>query len=192
MENLTLFMLLLGCKPSGRHTEQHDIFFGIATDLQDLVPSIFEFWPEAKGNIHIDAWREVKTVGKCRVEVISKEQENIRNQHLFFLNLGGYRKGLFDEAHYKLLFAETNKAAAIKAAKETAFYTHNWEGASAHIDDKYGVDVDDVFEIEEALSPELKSLYQLKISESEELVPDEVHLGYFPIKNGIIRFPKGY
>lgn len=43
---LKLFMLLLGCKPPGRHTEQHDIFFGIAASLRDLVPEIQAFWPE--------------------------------------------------------------------------------------------------------------------------------------------------
>ncbi|MGN6440105.1 MAG: DUF1543 domain-containing protein [Agriterribacter sp.] len=33
-------MLLLGCKPAGRHTEQHDVFFGIGASLKDLIPDI--------------------------------------------------------------------------------------------------------------------------------------------------------
>ena len=48
MNALKLYMLLLGCKPPGRHTEQHDIFFGIAAELRDLVPEIQQFWPGLK------------------------------------------------------------------------------------------------------------------------------------------------
>ena len=39
---MKLFMLLLGCLLKGRNTEQHDIFFGIAETLKDLVPAIIE------------------------------------------------------------------------------------------------------------------------------------------------------
>jgi len=46
---LKLFMLLLGCKPPGRHTEQHDVFFGIARSLRDLVPEIQAFGLSRKG-----------------------------------------------------------------------------------------------------------------------------------------------
>jgi hypothetical protein len=42
---MKLFMVLIGCKPEGRHTEQHDIFFGIAQTLADLVPQLKSFWP---------------------------------------------------------------------------------------------------------------------------------------------------
>jgi len=55
-------MLLLGCKPPGRNTEQHDIFFGIGSGLKELIPAIIDSWPEAKKKIHIDAWREVQFV----------------------------------------------------------------------------------------------------------------------------------
>lgn len=62
MADLKLFMVLLGCKPAGRHTEQHDIFFGVATSLKELVPEIKAFWKEGGDKIHIDAWREVTVV----------------------------------------------------------------------------------------------------------------------------------
>jgi antitoxin component YwqK of YwqJK toxin-antitoxin module len=49
-----LFMVLLGCTPSGRLTEQHDIFFGIANFLKELIPEMQAFWPEANGKIHVE------------------------------------------------------------------------------------------------------------------------------------------
>ena len=59
MKKFRLYMILLGCTPDGRHTEQHDIFFGIGTGLEDLIPEIQEFWSDG-GELHIDAWREMK------------------------------------------------------------------------------------------------------------------------------------
>lgn len=179
-----LFMLMLGCKPKGRQTEQHDIFFGIASSLQELIPDIYAFWPEAKDKIHIDAWREVNYVEGCKVEVVEANEAIDNELSLFFLNLGGYRPNEFDEPHYKMLLATPDKATAIKQAKETAFYKHTWfEGATSHIDDKYGVDVDDAFEINDVLTEEIKRLFKLKLTASATIVTDEIHLGYLPIRN---------
>ena len=184
METPKLFMMMLGCKPEGRQTEQHDIFFGIATSLKALIPDIFQFWPEAKDKIHIDAWREVTHVDGCQVEVIPSTAAHDNDLHLFFINLGGYRPNEFDEPHYKLLLATPDKATAIKRAKESAFYQHTgFTGAVSHIDDKYGVDIDDIFEISDVLTNELKAKYKLKITGMPQLPADEIHLGYLPIKN---------
>lgn len=182
MQNPQLFMALLGCKPEGRHTEQHDIFFGIANSIKDLVPEMIAFWPEAKGKIHLDAFRAVTKVGNYSVSVAAGEAPKDGMNSLFFLNLGGYKKDQFDEFHYKLLVVADQKAVAIAAAKETAFYKHTWfDGASSHIDDKYGVDVDDVFEIEDILNSAAKAKYSLQFTPGNTGPEDEIHLGYFPL-----------
>ncbi|UKT63733.1 DUF1543 domain-containing protein [Pedobacter mucosus] len=179
-----LFMIMLGCKPKGRQTEQHDIFFGIATSLKEMIPDIYAFWPEAKNKIHIDAWREVNNVNGCKVECVNASEHFSNELHLFFINLGGYRQNEFDEPHYKMLLATPDKASATKQAKETAFYKHaTFAGATSHIDDKYGVDVDDIFEIEDVLSADLKAKFRLKLTKMKSLIEDEIHLGYLPIKN---------
>ncbi|HWB63735.1 MAG TPA: DUF1543 domain-containing protein [Chitinophagales bacterium] len=41
---LSLFAILLGCKPRGRNVEQHDVMFGVANKLDDLSDSIKAFW----------------------------------------------------------------------------------------------------------------------------------------------------
>ncbi len=61
MNELKLYMLLLGCRPEGRFTEQHDIFFGIGRNMAELKPAIKNFWKEAP-KIHVDVWREVNVV----------------------------------------------------------------------------------------------------------------------------------
>ncbi|MBB5648359.1 DUF1543 domain-containing protein [Pedobacter cryoconitis] len=185
MEPLKLYQILVGCKPAGRNTEQHDVFFAVGASLKDLTTQILEFWPEANGKIHLDAWREVTSVEGFNISIVEKTAGHTQpSKALFFLNLGGYKKDEFDELHYKMLLVGADKAEVIKKAKESAFFLHTgFEGASSHIDDKYGVDVDDIFEIEEVLSPELKERYQILITAGETAVQDEIHLGYLPLKN---------
>ena len=71
MKEYKLFMLLLGCRPVGRNTEQHDIYFGIAENLKDLIPSIKSFW-KSSGSIHIDAWRIVNNEDGYQIKITEK------------------------------------------------------------------------------------------------------------------------
>lgn len=180
----TLFMAMLGCRPEGRITEQHDMFFGIAHDIVELVPAIKASWPEAKGNIHLDAWRKVMFIDGFSIEVIDKnpDTDNASMNKLFFINLGGYRPNEFDEFHYKMLVVAPDKAKAVSKAKTSDFYkTNGFKGAASHIDEKYGLDVDDIYEIEDLLPAATKLQYQLKIVAAEESAPDEINLGYMQL-----------
>lgn len=185
MNDLKLYMLLLGCKPKGRHTEQHDIFFGIGSSLKDLVPDIINFWPEAEGRIHLDAWREVSYVGQFEIKIQPREEtqetENLlNNNQLFFINLGGYKEDDFEEYHYKMIVAAKDKGEAIATAKQTAFYKHTgFKGADSHIDDKYGIDVDDLYRIEDILPEHLKKKYSIIVTPQENPHKDKINLGYF-------------
>lgn len=192
MENslaaLRLFMVIIGCKPKGRYTEQHDVFFGVAAHIRDLVPQMMDFWPEAKGKIHIDAWREVTRVEGHIITVMPAdgitESAAPGVFNLFFINLGGYKPGEFEEYHYKMLAVAPDPALAIQKAKQTAFFKHNgFKGARAHIDDKYGIDVDDIYPVQEILNPIYKQRYSLYIeADTTELsAEDELHIGYFKL-----------
>jgi hypothetical protein len=180
--NPKLFMILVGCKPEGRHTEQHDIVFSIANSIEETREELLAFWPEAKGRIHMDGWREVNTVDGYRIQVSEKTAASNGGKNLFFINLGGYRPGEFDEPHYKMLVVADDLAQASKIAKESAFYKHTgFAGAPSHIDDKYGVDVDDAYAVSEILSEVAKLRYTLEILEAADLPEDELHLGYMPL-----------
>jgi hypothetical protein len=101
---------------------------------------------------------------------------------LFFINLGGYKENEFDEFHYKMLVASEDKAEAVKRAKSTAFYKHTqFDGAKSHIDDKYGVDVDDLYQIEEVLDEALKNQFSIELTPAQDGAEDQLHLGYFKL-----------
>jgi hypothetical protein len=102
--------------------------------------------------------------------------------YLFFLNLGGYKPGEFEEYHYKVLSVATNKTSAIKQAKQTAFYQHcGFKGAESHIDDQYGVDVDDLHNVEDILPPLHKEHFRVKMIKTESLPKDTLNVGYVKI-----------
>ncbi len=183
-DKLKLYMIMLGCTPEGRFTEQHDIFFGIGKTLKELIPQMKNFWPEAKGKIHIDSWREVTIVDNFLIEIVSKKESNkLVLNNLFFINLGGYKENEFEEYHYKILTIAENSSIASKNTKTTTFYKHcGFKGATSHIDDKYGIDVDEIHNISDILNDYYKEKYSLKITKMEPFFEeDRLHIGYLKL-----------
>lgn len=179
---LNLYMILIGCTPKNRLTEQHDIFFGIGHSISELIPYIEEFWPECEGKFHIDCWRKVSQVGAYAISIEQKEKAVTNNTNLFFLNLGGYLQNSFEEFHYKELLVATSTSEAIKQIKKTDFYeSHSFKGAESHIDDNHGIDIDDIFKIKDVLLPIFKNKYQIKIERTNNSFKDQLHIGYLPI-----------
>ena len=180
---MKLYMVMLGCRPPGRLTEQHDIFFGIGNSLKELIPKMKTFWPEAKGKIHIDAWREVTVVDNYKIEISQKTSESKNENELFFINLGGYKTNEFEEYHYKILAVAPTLGLAAKKSKESIFYKHcGFKGATSHIDDKFGIDVDELYNVKEILKNIDFEKLDIKITKSEiSLSEDELHIGYLQI-----------
>jgi hypothetical protein len=178
-------MTIIGCRPSGRLTEQHDVFFGIGNQLADLIPQINTFWPEVKGKFHLDSWREVTKVGEYEICVVDKGDYKTNEQALFFLNLGGYLPQEMEEFHYKKLIVAPSLAVAQHEIKKTDFYiSYDFSGAASHIDDKYGLDIDESYNVNDLIRPEDKLYYGLQITIAPKDKPeDELHIGYVPIKN---------
>ena len=179
-DKLKLYMVMLGCKPEGRFTEQHDIFFGISKSLKDLIPQMKAFWPEAKGKIHIDAWREVTVVEDYSIEIVpNKSTSKSALESLFFINLGGYKENEFEEYHYKILSVGDSLSEVTQKAKKTTFYKHfGFKGATSHIDDKFGIDIDDTYKVKEILAPAFSNNYDIQISKTEIIEEDVFHIGY--------------
>ena len=175
-------MTLLGCCPAGRLTEQHDVFFGIGPDIRSLIPQIKAAWKNS-GTIHLDAWREVNVVNGFRVEIVPRENQKPPNENkLFFINLGGYKPGEFDEFHYKMLVVAKDKQSASALAKQSAFFKHTgFATAPAHIDDHYGVDVDDLHDVKDILPAIFKEQFAIQLTPGAEGNADDVKLGYMPL-----------
>ena len=177
-EDLKLYMILLGCTPPGRLTEQHDIFCGIGQTILDLKQDMYTFWPDA-GQLHVDSWREVTYIPGYKISIVLKEEANDAPEKLFLLNLGGYKPGELEEYHYKALIVAETMGQAIKASKKTIFYKHyGFKGAESHIDERYGLDVDDMHKVEDILPAYLREKYHIQITKTDYGIEDELHIGY--------------
>ena len=190
----TLFMVQLGGRPKGRLIEQHDIFFGVANQVRELVDDINHHWPEVKNKWHIDSYRAITKVGNHTVKLIESNNQtaNDNGLKLFFINLGGYQQGSFEEFHHKLLIVAATQAEAIKQAKQSTFYKEftfkdkdSPFNAASHIDDKFQVDIDDIYDVNDLVS-NIQILIEPRIHNSHELAnadEDKEYVGYLSIKN---------
>lgn len=179
---MKLFYTILGATPKGRNIEQHDVFFGIAESLKDLIPDMKRFWPEAKGKIHIDGYQELNFVDGFELKIVEKNSQ-VYDNHLFFINLGGYQPGKFEEFHQQYLMVGKSMAEIIRRVKKTDFYkTMGFKNAESHIDDKYGVDIDDIFKVSDILPQEMKEKYSIVLEKSEvENQENYTFIGYLAI-----------
>lgn len=174
-------MVVLGGKPQGRHIEQHDVFFGAGKSLEELAAGMNIFWPELAGKMHIDSWRKVTKVGDFRIDVIPKDEfiEN-NTQKLYFVNLGGYKPQDMEEYHYKQVVVAGSLDEAAQMAESSTFWKHHDQ---AHVDDKYGIDVDDMYEINDLLSEVFKTNYAIRITAATKSATEDVlEIGYLKIQ----------
>lgn len=177
---MKLFYVIIGATPKDRHIEQHDIFFGIANSLKELVPAMTSFWEDAK--IHIDAYQEVEYVDGHKLTIVPKGQPT-SSQQLFFINLGGYKQGHFEEFHEQHLMVDTTMGKVIKRVKQTEFYkTMGFTSAESHIDDKHGVDIDDLFKVSDILPKVMKDAYSIQLTPTNDADQSNVtKIGYIKI-----------
>lgn len=213
---MKLFMLKIGARPQGRLIEQHDVMFVIANSLSETIESVNQHWPAVKNNWHLDAWREVKRVGDYQI-LLSKESlskdglskdkalaDNIladdrvdnkldsQGKQLYFVNLGGYLPGQFEEFHYKTLVVAETLGKATAQVKKTAFYqdytfdnvdTAKSGVATSHVDDKHQLDLDDIHCVADLLPNDVALTIQpLTEPEKNQLPEDVLHIGYLSLK----------
>ncbi len=177
---MQLFYVILGATPKGRNIEQHDVFFGIAEQFEDLIPAMKSFWSDAK--IHIDCYQEVKFADGYEVKIVEKSSE-ISENNLFFINLGGYKAGYFEEFHEQHLMVGKTMGEIVKRVKQTEFYkTMGFKGAESHIDDKHGVDIDDIYNVHDILPQQMKENYSIVLEKSQVENQDNlIKIGYLKV-----------
>lgn len=102
-----------------------------------------------------------------------------------------YQKGSFEEFHHKLLIVAATQADAIKQAKQSQFYkqfTYKDKdspfNAASHIDDKFEVDIDNIYNVNDLIS-NVRLLIEPMANDSHKLVnaDDKEYVGYLSIKN---------
>lgn len=195
---MKLFMVKIGATPKGRLIEQHDVFFGVAKQLSDIVPMVDQFWYEVAGDWHVDAWREVTKVDDFAIEICPKNQQTSHPYRLFFINLGGYLPNQFEEFHYKTLVVAESMSQAIAKVKQSTFYqTYGFDNlnpyvsgqATSHVDNRHELIFDEIYDVADLLTYEM-GLNIRPLNESQT-ADDPLHIGYLSLRQ-LQKFDEGF
>jgi hypothetical protein len=181
---LYLYVILLGCEMKDRLIEQHDIYFGIGESLQALAPRLKKAWRGAQG-LHVDGFMKVQQVENYKVEILPRQSASTADDimRLYFINLGGYAPGVFDEMHYRMLAAADSMASALAKVKQHPFYSEGKDVGNKgrpHVDDKYDLnyEVDNLTDLNSMFENEG---YSIRLTKTDTFSQPEVVLGYMKV-----------
>ncbi len=153
-------------------------------DAQTLANDLLQKWSQ-RDKVHIDAWMKVdyasgyKVIVREKVEAVKQE-----SQSLYFVNLGGYKEGEFEEFHKKVFVVASGVPDIMVQLRNHDFmkeYTPEALGtkAKAHLDDKHKVEfeADDILCISEAIAD-----YEIVLEKTDAIGENETMIGYVPLQ----------
>ena len=168
-----LFAVLLGGRAPGCRVELHDVAFAVGESLEGIHNALLDQWFGEPHGLHVDAYCLVDQVEGYRVRLMPHPPDQ-PNQHLYFVNIGGYRPGEFAEQHAYHLLAAPNKSEAKAKAKHKLLQGHT----EVHKDDLY--DVDDVLRVDSA-----GGLF-IQLDPDPTAGDARIVNGYFPMSSKVI------
>lgn len=137
-----LYVVMLGGRHPKANIEVHDVVFAWASSLEEAYPQLRDAWFGSAKGLHIDSWMEVEGVEGWRIEA-SSLAPGPGAKHLYLLNLGGYERQVFGEAHdYQLVVAsDKNEARRLGKARMPAQWLQSHTDAVIDIDDCLPIDL---------------------------------------------------
>ncbi|HEY0227936.1 MAG TPA: DUF1543 domain-containing protein [Mycobacterium sp.] len=114
-----LFMFYIGGPVNGANIEIHDVQFAAVESAEEAFPLLAERWFGEQYNLHIDCYSRVTWVDGY--DVILSPEPPSSDKKLWFINMGGYHEGVFQELHAIRLFVAETKVEAQQRAKQEVF-----------------------------------------------------------------------
>ena len=168
-----LIACVLGGTAPGARVELHDIAFAVGPSLEAVYPQLLDNWFGHAHGLHVDAWTVLDRVEGYRVRLERTPADN--GLHLYFVNIGGYRKGEFGERHAWGFFGAHSKSEAKERAKQSLLQGHELP----HKDDLY--DVDDCLQVGRIQG------WHVHLEPDAEAHAAPVTNGYFPLPSAVVR-----
>ncbi|MFT4198254.1 MAG: DUF1543 domain-containing protein [Pseudoxanthomonas sp.] len=114
-----LFVVMLGGTHPQAKVELHDVVFAIGDTLESIYPQLRAQWFGDPKGAHVDSWMIVDGVEGHRVCLRDAPAPDA-GPKLFFVNLGGYVRGEFGEAHRYVLVVAADAVEAKAKGKAQA------------------------------------------------------------------------
>ena len=170
--NERLIACVLGGTAPRAKTELHDVAFAVGDSLEGVHDQLLDGWFGDPRGLHVDAWCFLDSVAGYRVQLSRTPPAN--GLHLYFINIGGYRPGVFAENHAWGFFGARNKAEAKRRAKQTLLQDH----VEIHKDDLYAID--------DCLKVARVGAWHVHLTPDAGASDSPVTNGYFPLPKSVI------
>lgn len=141
-ESPKLFIFYLGGNMENSQIEMHDVVFVVAKTDEEATDKIKKKWCGIAKSLHVDSWLIAEHVDGFTIS-LSESQPAKNESHLYFVNLGYYKKDVFGELHFMTLVVAQSKIDAIEKAKNKC----SQDLEMLHSDNVY--DLDDCIRLEE-------------------------------------------
>lgn len=114
---MKLFMFYIGGDCGSSNIELHDVRFSVGEKAEDCYDDLRRQWWGDPKSLHLDCWGAVEQADGFDI-TLTREPSNDAHK-LFFLNMGGYDPGQFEELHKNvLLVGKTPHEVMMRALKE--------------------------------------------------------------------------
>lgn len=130
-----LCVFYLGGKVDSCNIEMHDVVFLVGNSSKNMAQLLKKKWVGTPHSLHIDSWFVVDSVDGFNIKIENIKPSNT-DHHLFFVNIGSYKKSYFGEKHFMSLVVSESKSKAIKKALSSV----NKDEDMLHCDNIYDID----------------------------------------------------
>jgi hypothetical protein len=126
LEQIFLFLVVLGGRAKKANIELHDVRWVVGSKIEDTYDSLRRDWFGTFNGLHIDSYKKINYVDghKINLKKIQNDKSknkkilkgNISKKNLWFVNIGGYDPNSMQEKHeFGLVVASTSIEAQKKA-----------------------------------------------------------------------------
>ena len=174
---MKLFVYYLGGRAGRANIEVHDVAFAVGARYEDAFPYLREHWFGDLNGLHIDCYAELAYADGYAIEVALRSDAatdfSQTSAKLFFVNLGAYQHGQFEEVHFNKIVVATSEEEAKQRAKE--LINNDKRLLMLH--------KDKLVDVESAISVNalIDNQYLLKITKSTAVMDSVFNHGYFLI-----------
>jgi len=126
LENIFLYLVVLGGKAKKANIELHDVRWVVGSKIEDTYDTLRKDWFGSPKGLHIDSYKKIEYIDGYKINLINFEKDKIEKsqlvknkaqKYLWFVNIGGYDPSSMQEKHEFGLVVASSKLEAKNIAK---------------------------------------------------------------------------
>ena len=127
LENIFLYLVVLGGRAKKANIELHDVRWVVGSKIEDTFDTLRKDWFGSPRGLHIDSYKKIEYIDGYKINLINFEKDKIENsqlgkknksqKYLWFVNIGGYIPTSMQEKHEFGLVIASTKLEAKNIAK---------------------------------------------------------------------------